>query len=190
MKKPAWKSLDEALLEKLRPFEKQEYRTLENFEKDRILPEDTLYFKRKVSAMDGRLKWHTQAISALSQADLIFLDQDNGFEIEPRSMMGKTHKYALYSEAVDYFNRGKIVIGIQFAAKVKPSDRVEEVRKRFAQFKCCATDIAALRGRVTPNILFFTISPPECVEKVRGALAAFEAESPVVNDFKRIELMD
>ena len=139
LKKSAWKSLDETLLEKLRPFEVQEYRTFENFERDRILPEDTLYFETKVSTIVGRPTWHNQAISKLSQAQLIFLDQDNGFEI--KSMTGRTHKYAKFSEAVDYFERGKIVVAIQFVMKRNPQARGDEIRNVLKQRTGCSLNL-------------------------------------------------
>jgi len=190
LEKSEWKSLDEELFLKLRPYLEQEYRTLENFEKDKILPENTLYFRTKVSAIDGRSMWHNHAIFALSQAQLIFLDQDNGFEVKPESMSGRTHKYALYKEAFDYYDSGKIVIGIQFAAKVKPLNRVMEVRKKLIQSEDCSINLPVLRGRVTPNILFFAVSPLCSVNAVGDALKSSVAKSPVFKKLeKRVELI-
>ncbi|HEV2488091.1 MAG TPA: hypothetical protein VGT08_21395 [Terracidiphilus sp.] len=181
--------MDRDLFGKLHFFRDPAYRTLDEFEQAEILPKNTLYYKNKLSAQEGRALWHERATSALSEAGLIFIDQDNGFEIKPNSMAGRTHKYALYSEAAGYYERGKIVIAIQFAAKVKPNDRVEEVRNRLI-INGCPADLPVLRGRVTPNILFFTVSHWEHAKKVREALSEFEAKSPVVRGFKRIEMIN
>jgi hypothetical protein len=186
--KPEWERLDKALLEKLRPFRKPGYRTFENFERDEILPKDTLYYKTKVCTENGRSVWHEEAVSALSQANLIFLDQDNGFQV--KSMTSRSQvKYALYKEVFDYYEQGKIVVGIQFAAMVDPSARVKEVRQKLIQSEGCSLSLPVVRGRVTPNILFFLVSPLDRVAEVKKALGAFEANSPVLNGSKRIELI-
>ena len=178
-----WKCLDKELLEKLRPFRKREYRTLENFERDGILPRETLYYKSNVAAKNERSKWHEQAVCALSKADLIFLDQDNGFEV--KTMTGRTQaKYAFYREALDYYERGKIVIAIQFAAMIKPIERVKEVRGQLLQSGGCSKILPVVRGRVTPNILFFTIAPLDRFKAVEEALRSFPTENPV---FKKLQ---
>jgi hypothetical protein len=184
-----WKPLDKALFCKLEPFRKREYRTLENFKRDKILPKDTLFYQEKVCIQQNRSRWHEQALTALSQAGLIFLDQDNGFQV--RSMTRRTQKkYALYKEASDYYERGQIVVAIQFANKVNPIKRAREVRGKLIQCASCSITLPVVRGRVTPNILFLVISPSDRAEDVRKALVAFEAKSPVVRGFKRIELVN
>ncbi len=105
-------------------------------------------------------------------------------------MNGRMRKYALYKEAFGYYDSGKIVIAIQFAAKVKPLDRVMEVRKKLIQSKGCSACLPVVRGRVTPNILFFTISPLSRVEAVERALKSFAAKSPIFKKSeKRVELI-
>lgn len=73
--KPEWGRLDKPLLEKLRPFRRREYRTLKNFEQEGILPANTLFYEQKVPVREDRSRWHKQALSALLNAGLIFLDQ-------------------------------------------------------------------------------------------------------------------
>jgi hypothetical protein len=186
---PEWECLDFTLLGKLRSFRDRNYRTFENFERDQILPVNTLYYKNKVSTQDGRGMWHKQAFSDLSQAELIFLDQDNGFEV--KSMTGRTQqKYALYKEAFDFYNSGKIVIGIQFASKIKPSVRVVEVREKLIPSKGCSNNVTVFRGRVTPNILFFSVCPLNRVRHIEEALKSFAAQSPSFKKHeKRVELI-
>lgn len=188
--KPAeWARLDRDLFGALQPFRDPAYRTFDNFERDEILPKSTLYYKNMVGTKDGRSRWHELATSTLSEAGLIFLDQDNGFEIKPKSMAGRTHKYAMYSEAADYFERGKIVLGIQFANRAKPVDRAKAVREKLVQTSGCAVVLPVVRGRVTPNILFLALSPSDRATEVEKALGAFGTESPVLNGIKRIELI-
>jgi hypothetical protein len=184
-----WACLDNSLYEKLRPFRDPLYRTFENFERDQVLPENTIYYSNNLSIQYNRTKWHEQALSKLSKAGLIFLDQDNGFEVE--SMTGRTqHKYALYKEAFDYYDSGKIVIEIQFANKVDPLVRAEKVREMLIQSKYCSTNLPVVRGRVTPNILFFTISPLSRLNEIEAALKLFAGNSLIYKKTeKRVNLI-
>ena len=191
---PEWKSLDQSLFEKLRPYLDPELRTLQNFERDEILPKNTLYYKCKVSSEDGRTIWHENAVSALSEAGLIFLDQDNGFEVQ--KMKGRTHKYAKYSEAAEYYQHGKIVVGIQFAGRRKPEVLGKKIRCELAQRTSCSSEVPVLHTHVTPNILFITVCPNNRIEEVSTALKSFAAKSPFFKwdremkmDIKRVELI-
>ncbi|MGD0731495.1 MAG: hypothetical protein ABR956_09525 [Terracidiphilus sp.] len=191
---PEWECLDKDLFDKLRPFREPTYRTLENFEQDEILPKNTLYYKCKVSTKDDRTKWHEHAVSALSQAQLIFLDQDNGFEV--MRMNGKTHKYAIYSEAVEYYQRGKIVAGIQFAGRRNPKALGERIKCELARRTSCSEEVPVLQAHVTPNILFVTICPNKRIEEVSTALKSFAEKSPffkwdreMKKDIKRVEFI-
>jgi hypothetical protein len=178
LERPAeWECLDKGLFDKLQPFRELTYRTLDNFERDEILPKNTLYYKCKVSSKDGRTKWHEHAVSELSEAGLIFLDQDNGFEV--KRMNGRTHKYAMYPEAVEYYRRGKIVVGIQFARQCDPVKRGKQIRDNLIPCSSCTTNLPVLRGHVAPNILFLTISPVNRFKAVKEALESFAAKSPI-----------
>ena len=181
--RPEWKCLDEGLYEKLRPYLNREYRTLKNFERDQILPENTLYYREKVRCKAERAVWHKEAISTLSEAGLIFMDQDNGFEVESMTDLTQA-KYALYKEAFDYYRSGKIVIGIQFAGRRNLLNLANEVRTKFIQTADCSTHLSVVRGRVTPNILFFSICPLGRVQTIEKALESFAARNPAFRDRK------
>lgn len=71
-----------------------------------ILPAETIYFDDLVPT-DERTRWHHSALGKLLQADLIFIDPDNGFEVISMTRR-TTPKYALYSEARDYLEEGKV----------------------------------------------------------------------------------
>jgi hypothetical protein len=188
MKGHEWACLDSDLFDKLRPFQLIENHSLDNFERSGILPATTLYYTDKVEAENRRSAWHERAISTLSQADVVFLDPDNGFQVI--SMSGKSQaKYALYVEAVEYFKRGKIVIGIQFARQCDPVARGKHVREKLIQSAKCFADFPIVRGRVSPNILFFMISSSDRAKEIREALEAFAAKSPVLKGCRKIELI-
>ena len=96
----------------------------------------------------------------------------------------------IYVEAVEYFKRGKIVIGIQFARQCDPVARGKHVREKLIQSAKCFADFPIVRGRVSPNILFFMISSSVSGSKRSPeALEAFAAKSPVLKGCRKIELI-
>jgi len=188
LRNPEWPCLDPPLVEKMKPFLKPNYRNLNNFKRDKVLPAGTLYYDIPVSAANARSNWHKGAIACLGEAGLVFLDQDNGFEV--KSMTSRTQaKYLLYQEAFDYYNDGKVVVAIQFAAKVDPKNRAQSVRSKLINSEKCTMNLPVMRGRVTPNILFLIIAPREKAKPIQKALEAFEKKSPTVQGISRIELI-
>jgi hypothetical protein len=94
----------------------------------------------------------------LAEAGLVFLDPDNGFEV--KSMSARTQpKYALYDEITRYLGNGQTVVAIQFARQCDPLARACEIRERLKLSHGAMADLPVVRGRVAPNLLFFTISP-------------------------------
>ena len=59
------------------------------------------------SSTPSRCDWNIKALEALSSADIVFLDPDNGLlvkSVSPRST--KSNKYVLSNEITDYFAAG------------------------------------------------------------------------------------
>lgn len=170
-----WSAWDSELLDQLRCFQDGSVRRLSNFESMNILPAGTLFFGQAVPTCD-RIDWHNQATCALASADLIFLDPDNGFEVE--SMRKRTTpKYALYSEAVDYYRMGKSVISVQFARQCDPYKRATEVRKRLYAAAGAEAELPVARAHLAPNILFVTLSPRAHFNHLARALSNFACQS-------------
>lgn len=120
---PAWAGWDAELLDAVRHFEVPEHRKLAALEASGILPPDTLFFDEPVAQRD-RESWHARATEALADADLVFLDPDNGMEVKPRSMTGRRKaKYAYYVEMCSYYEQKQAVIAIQFAGRSDPIER-------------------------------------------------------------------
>jgi hypothetical protein len=189
LNEPEWERLDRELLHKLRAFQKRENRTFAVFESAGVLPAGTLYYKSKVSPRGRRQLWHECAMESLKLADLIFLDQDNGFQVN--SMTARTEpKYALYEEAVEYLKLGKIIVAIQFARQCKPIQRGNEVRDKLLLSVGSSRICRIVRGRVAPNILFLVASTPALAGEVGSALETFEAKSPILRGRRRVELIE
>lgn len=172
LKGGVWRDADAELFEKIGKFDTVADRKLSNVASWEILPPDTCYFAAHVPA-DGRGSWHQNAIAELQPADLIFLDPDNGFEVT--SMTARTRpKYSLFSEAADYVAAGKSVVAIQFARQCDPVQRAIDIRIKLVSLVGSPADFPVIRGRVAPNLLFFSIVPGANRERWRRALLDFE----------------
>ena len=59
----------------------------------------------------SRRDWNINALEALSSADIVFLDPDNGLLVKSVSTSSaKSNKYVISNEIADYFTAGKSVI--------------------------------------------------------------------------------
>jgi hypothetical protein len=173
-----WQGWEKKLFDEIKNFQEPGYRTFKNFLQSKILPPNTLYHDRLLKPKDDRSQWHEEAVKALSGAGLIFLDPDNGFDVRSSTTRTKP-KYATYAEAEEYYKKGKIVVGIQFARQCNPVERGKQIRDNLIQCSNCSTNLPVLRGHVAPNILFFTISPLSRVKEVKEALESYAARSPI-----------
>lgn len=172
----SWQGWDPDLFDCIRHFDDRAERRLERIEEWEILPADTLYFEELVPVAN-RLSWHRRAKSNLAEADLVFLDPDNGFEV--KSMSPRTSpKYAYYTEVIDYLSMSKVIVSIQFARQCDPIKRGLEIREKLHTLARVPDMLPIVRGRVAPNILFFTLAPPSRVSQVKEALLSFAKRSP------------
>lgn len=175
LKGGSWQKIDPDLLQKIAEFSDSSNRQIGRVADLEILPQQTLFFEDYLCSSE-RSKWHANALSELAGSDLIFLDPDNGFEVA--SMTRRTEpKYALFDEARDYYERGQIVVGIQFARQCDPVARAVDVRKALQQACGGAQPLPVVRGRVAPNILFVTVAPPQLVPAVASALEQFASHA-------------
>jgi len=166
-----WQSTDPDLFSKIGAFADLSSRRLANVATWGVLPNDTIYFDERVP-VSGRSEWHQRGLSTLESADLIFFDPDNGFEVKSMSVRTQP-KYALYGELAEYLAREQTVLAIQFARQCDPVRRALETRDKLANLYGARAALPVIRGRVAPNILFFTVAPLERHTEVSAALNAF-----------------
>ena len=186
-----WEELDSDLFKRICHFNDPAKRRLASIKEAEILPWDTLYFEEPVpcSKEEERHAWHQRARLALADADLIFLDPDNGFEVKSMKPRKKP-KYAFFKEAADFFLMDKVVVGIQFARQRDPIKWGIKQKERLHAESGEQDMLPIIRGRVSPNILFLTLSPPELVKQVKKALCDFADCSPKFDgNKKRVEII-
>jgi len=104
-------------------------RLVDRIEKSHIFNTKRLSFynKRLTPAID-RCEWFKNSLTELADSEVIFLDPDNGLEVEscPKSNK-KSVKYVYYDETIEYLLRGKSLIIYQHR-DMKPE---REFYKRF-----------------------------------------------------------
>lgn len=189
LKNGAWASLDQDLWNRIKKFNDPAERNLKNMNKDEILSKDTLYFAEEVSRVD-RSGWHNRGLEALSQAGIVFLDPDNGFEV--KSATGKRlSKYSRYDEAVAYYQKGKIVVAIQFARQCCPIKKARDVRAALYGRAEYQASLPVLRVRLAPNILFVFLAPPEQTNGLKRVLEEFVKKNNVTyGGQSKLEIVD
>ena len=103
---------------------RQRGRSLQAVQRAGILPPTTLFFAEPLRAASpgahrflgscneaSRLAWHRRALSHMSDADIVFMDPDNGLaglKIRPRET--RSRKYAFLDEIAEHLQAGRSVI--------------------------------------------------------------------------------
>ena len=113
-------------------YRRKQRRSISALEAENLI-EGIRYFNEYVSHQN-RNKWHQRALKALSGADLIFLDPDNGM-IVPSIKDGnpKIVKYVLYEEVRDYLNHGQSILFYNHRCRIKEPQYFEKLFQRFAE---------------------------------------------------------
>ncbi|WP_420429327.1 hypothetical protein [Kordiimonas sp.] len=184
-----WKTLDAEVLTHLDRFSEPAERTLENIQTAGVLPENSQFYGN-VLGKEDREAWHLKACQAMRSSELVFLDPDNGFQV-PSMSRSKAPKYALYEEFQDYINAGKTVVSIQFARQCDPIKRATMISQTLSIMMSDADIFPVVRGRVAPNILFFTASLKGQGEETKQALHSFvrQHREKVTNGTPLVELV-
>lgn len=171
-----WASVDPDLLSALHRFQDPACRSLSVFEQSGILPASTHFASAPVESKHARPAWHQGCLAALSEADFVFLDPDNGLEVA--SMTPKTMpKYALFDEFQNYAEKFKMVTVIQFARQCDPMKRAEEVCSRIEEATDLPITLPILRARVAPNLLLISHCQPIYMDAALRMINSFATKS-------------
>ena len=108
--KEKFKSCDEELFGKLdNVFKLHEKRNVKSIENENPL-NNAIYYSIPIN-IDNREKWHNGALKELKKCKVVFLDPDNGLEVESaKGSKKKLTKYVLINEIKSYINDGKSVV--------------------------------------------------------------------------------
>ena len=107
------------LYDKLSTIVYQNRRSIAEIEASKILPEGTIFYSAAIPHSGDtaaemvalRQAWFEESLSQLDQADIIFLDPDNGIQIDPSKKEKPTAvKYVFTDEIETYYGLGKSLI--------------------------------------------------------------------------------
>lgn len=146
-------------------------RNIETIEKSGLLP-NTCFFSELLFHNDWRYRithrtdWHNKSIKALSPAQVIFYDPDNGFEI-PSVKATQKHggKYALLDEVKKQFHKGKSLVvynhGPLWFKKGELEPYVDKILDRITTSLGESTTVVCLQWVTTAKRFYFLIIQPE-----------------------------
>lgn len=108
---------DDELLEILRLLVAEKRRSVDALAHSGLLPHAVFYhgvlYPPRTDGKFARSEWHSLAISALSDSELVFLEPDNGLLAQSVSNGARASiKYVFEEEITDYYLRGHSVIFI------------------------------------------------------------------------------
>lgn len=130
---------DEALADKLTEISNGNNRSIKALEHADFLPE-ALYYSNTVTVED-RIGWHRHAMDSLKDADVVFMDPDNGMLVKSvgkRSV--RSAKYALYEEVKAYIERGQSVLVYNHRCRKQEKQYFHDICTKLEEYTGIAED--------------------------------------------------
>lgn len=131
--KPHFRGYDDELLSALERVVASGRRDVRTLEAASPVPNAVCYnatlYPPGVEGTIPRTAWHREALRILEQADLVFLDPDNGLIAKSVSRSSaKSIKYVIQEELQDYYRSGKSVIFYNHRCRQKVDAYLERFR--------------------------------------------------------------
>ena len=135
----AWHLLDAKLHDGLSNLAE---RSIDALERAAIWPEGTIFHREPMPPRTDRNAWGTRKRNALGEADLVFLDPDNGLGAE-------SEKHATFSEIRLLRKPGRAIVFITFPGRnLKHDALLRQLHQRLA-IECDAENVLTLRTNVS-----------------------------------------
>lgn len=148
---------DKLLASQLSKIVNSENRGIKLIEESNVLPEGTIYYSEEVKqGKELRENWFKQSLSILKNADLIFLDPDNGMEVKscPSKGRKKSIKYVYCDEVEEYYKNGQSILIYQHATRKKLEEHRNEWAERFIKnLKLNKDQLVSIKGNSRYYIL-------------------------------------
>ena len=184
------RSCDEVLWRKLREIANSDQRSVAALENADLL--DAAYYHevldlgKTTDRSSVREKWHSDALARLADADIVFLDPDNGLMVKSAERTYRANKYVELAEIADYCRRGASVIWYQHKARYRNSHYQDQFRGILGleEFRSMS-GIGLMFTRVSQRY-YFILMQPEHRDIIRGQVVRF-LESPWKNCFSELK---
>ena len=117
--KTRYRSCFPDLYDNLSKIVSQNRRSIAEIEASKVLPEETIFYSTPIPHSGAtiaerialRQAWFKESLSQLEQVDVVFLDPDNGIQLDPSIKgKGKAVKFAFTDEIETYYRSGKSLI--------------------------------------------------------------------------------
>jgi hypothetical protein len=187
-----YKGIDDELRNNLRNVVNNNLRSVASYEILNLISNATYYSKvlESPSQIFSRLHWHKAALQKLSNADIVFLDPDNGLLVKsvPEGSQ-KSNKYVFPREITDYYSAGQSIIFYNHRSR----ENEQKYLRRFDWFYEDAilktakfTAMKFVRGTIRD---YFFVLQPEHSMIIGDCLDAM-LNSPWNNHFSRLEISE
>ena len=123
------------------------------------LVDNTTFFSETVpDDRGGRAHWFNNLLLAVDSSDLVFLDPDNGLEIQSKPLGAKnSSKFLFYQEVASLWAEGKSLLVYQHFPMIKRSayigQRLDELHGHVEN--------AGIEAFFTPHVAFFLLLQPD-----------------------------
>ena len=162
-------------------------RTIDALEASGALPEGTLYFGAppefarapRAERAVLRERWRDAGLRALSDADLVFHDPDNGLEVpSSRRLAPKGTRYAYYEDIRRYWARGQSLVVYHHMGRTwqgQPAVAEEQVAHRARELRreLSGAEPLALRYRRRSARVYFIVPAPAHTVRLWARTSAF-----------------
>jgi hypothetical protein len=138
-----------------------------------LLPPATVFVEDVVASRADRDWWCERAVAATTDADLVFLDPDNGLEVTSVGRRSATApKYTYYSELMPYVQRPQSLIVYHHLGRRGTAD--EQIDGRLTELGACTNrQPFALRFRGGTARAYFVIPSSDAGERLRRRTREF-----------------
>ncbi len=165
---------DPVLAETLRAISTSPQRSIKALEQAALLDATRTVYYDKMVKIEGRAQWHEDALQALADCDLVFLDPDNGLLVKSVGRgSAKSVKYVFDEELNDYLARGQSVLLYNHRARKPAAQYFQELADRCAALPAAqGKPICALtfpKGTIRDYLLI--AATPDHAHRIRQALA-------------------
>ena len=144
-------------------------------ERVQLLPGASYYSKLVPDRRRERDIWFSELLTTAQDADLVFLDPDNGIEIESMPIgRKKSSKYVAWSEIKELWRADCSVLIYQHFPR-KPREAFAQVLARELQARIGASFVEAF---LTPHVLFLLAAQERHQEHFRDAISRLRQRWP------------
>ena len=168
------------------------YRNIASVRRSGILPTDTLYYERPLSyprqmkrlqRQSLRESWIQGALKATEEADLVFLDPDNGIAGRVLPWRKKGPKYVFMDDLSRFYNRGQSVIIYHHLGRHKSAvNQINHLSTALQTHLSLPGPPIPLRYRRGTSRVYFIVCQDKHRSELQARIAAF-FQTPWQNHF-------